>query len=521
MNNSSDLTAASAPARKNVSRRSLVAAAAWSTPVILTSVATPAMAASTPTIQLTIAATGSNATVDRCGVIPAGSLPFQTYKNGVPSGVSDPVILSLPQGLRFVGSTGNGMTTTVIPNASGLVQVPAIQAVGTAGTYSITATLGNSTAFHSIDVSSAGAGNAFLVPFAATSGSKSGAVSLSDVRSAATSDDLYAFLDGTGSLFMSGYAIRQLPEQAPVQVLTNVASFDVASRKTNAYYVSVIAQTTDNRIFYSSTVNATPNFVELTGFTGTILEVKTYDGASFVRTTDGVFYNGMNFGAATNSDPFQFLAGSEKATYLTTWAENNAGRRAGGAFLMPSGDIVWFNSTGQAPVTQLVGKLAAPVRSLGAGNSSLIALDVLGQAWVLGDTFNAKTFTKLGSGYSEMATWTRYNDKAYSGVAFIGTDGAVYEAQGAGGTTFAPTKVKGLDGVVVTRVFASDGIYQVLTSDGQIWSWQGNNNIGIGTATQVQNLGPVQDFVASGYHDDAAAFYGWGIALTQSTCQLV
>ena len=226
--------------------------------------------------------------------------------------------------------------------------------------------------------------------------------------------------------------------------------------------------------------------------------------------------------------------GGERATCVSHYSTvETSGSQPGWtgalAWVNASGNIAW-SAGGSGKVGEEI-PTSAKIVSLAAGESSIVALDSAGDAWAWGASWlSAGRFRKLGSGYTAMANWTRrYKGVATNGALFLGTDGKVSQslANGLFGGHSTPTRVKGLEGVTVTRLFADDGIYQVLASDGTVWSWTGNADwpTGIGTAAPVPGLVGVTDFVASGMHlgegstvDDYA---GWGLALSQAGCALV
>ncbi|WP_043993473.1 hypothetical protein [Leifsonia xyli] len=138
-----------------------------------------------------------------------GAIAFRMLVNGVPgpvNGADGPVTVELPDGLRFTGTgTGTASTVSLPPEAgTGLVKVPAVQAVGAAGRYSVIARFQGATATISVDVTAGGTSDIYALPFPRST--IRGAVPLADVRHVSVSDSAYAFVDGSGALYVSGGA---------------------------------------------------------------------------------------------------------------------------------------------------------------------------------------------------------------------------------------------------------------------------------------------------------------------------
>lgn len=511
-------------------RRTLIGAAAWSAPILLSSASVPAVAASPsqPPV-VTIHSLASDLTVNRCAVANAGDIRFQIHVDGLPGAVSDLVTIQLPDGLRFVG----GDSVLALPcGPTGLVTVPAIQAVGSAGTYSVTATLGTETAFSSVTVHGAQAASVTLIPFGAAT--TSGTITtIPNVAAVDLGTEGFGFLDSDGRLFVSGEAFGT-PAAEPVQVATDIARMRVGAEPQisgSKLSTKLIVMTTSNEVYVSASVSALPVLSKMTNYTGTVRDLQTYYGANYVITTAGIHYSGTAYGS-THLSPLALLPGSAETTVYDLWSGSAPDKRVmgGGALVDANGSVVTFSSTEAAPVRRTVqSRPSAAIRTIGASKNTVMALDVNGRLWgyggAFGDTFT-EIFAQPGISFAAMSHWARIDlGNDYFGATLLGTDGAVYQ-------TYDATrieKVKGLDDVVVTRMFANDGIYQVLASDGSVWSWLGNNNWidGVGVATVVPGLASIGDFAAHSRRNTAKpetspqSYSGWGLALDQDACTLI
>lgn len=296
---------------------------------------------------------------------------------------------------------------------------------------------------------------------------------------------------------------------------------------------TLLVHTADNQVFFIYSQSSMPSALrEAGGFSGTVTKVHSRDGMYYVETTEGVFYAGAGFGGST-VERMRKLPGSEGATSLTVWGENHSGRRTGGAFVNSAGEIVWFGAVDATSTYLNIGSVPNGVRSMVAGNDSLIALDKLGNLMVRGNAWRGvgaqSAFKTVKQDVADLSGWTRYLNGTINGYAVLGTDGSVWEGFGSNALYFAPEKIQGLDSVVITRVFANDGTYQALASDGSIWSWTGNNDwvqtgygrISAAAKSSLPDGFMVSDFLSRGYHVwSNNTYWGWGLAFGQTTCAL-
>ncbi len=123
--------------RPGVSRRNVVAAAAWSVPVIAVAVATPLAAASvaTPTLLFNSPAFSMAGCASLTGVTVTGTTDGTTP---VPAGT--PITVTLPAGFTFVGASTSPLT--LLAGAGGAVTLPAIKAPISATSATIAAVSG-------------------------------------------------------------------------------------------------------------------------------------------------------------------------------------------------------------------------------------------------------------------------------------------------------------------------------------------------------------------------------------------
>lgn len=504
-----------------VHRRTVITTAAWATPVIAASVALPAYAASETTPRLlTLSAISAPLSVVRCSSLAAGSAKFQVLADGIPASVREPVTLTVPTGLRFTGTSQSGENTRVVlTDGTGVINVPEIQAIGSAGTYSITARLADAISTITVDLTPSGVGSAYLVGYGSTS--SPGAVNLAGVVSSSVSNSGYAFVTDSGDLYVSGVAMG-VAATTPRKIASNMAKVDLRIVHNKAYFIYIAAVDRDGNVWSGTAKNNVPTLKRLTGSTGTIIDFKVIENALFVHTTEAIFYNGAAVGNPT--DRMNMLSESAGATYMSLSDQFTDTLTATGMFINPQGHVMLISALNNTPSTKFNGRAPGPVRAISVSSGGVALLTHDGRLWVSGGNWGTSSeFKQLGTGtYSQLSGWTRYSASIYHGITLLGADGAVYQAMGnaaqsPGGTVSGPIKVQGLDGKTVTRVFGNDGLSQVLTSDGTVWAWSGN--LAESPATQVVIPNRVDEYTAYSWRD--SSYSGWGIALTQDSCPVL
>ncbi|KQQ08042.1 hypothetical protein ASF46_11805, partial [Rathayibacter sp. Leaf296] len=126
-----------AETRGSTSRRTIVAGAAWTIPVVAVAVATPAAAAS---LQPTLEFVNGPYTVPACGTL--GDVVLHATTDGSTPATGQLVTVTLPAGLKF----SDGTTTKPFPvDSTGDVVISGITAFGGASTGTITASTGSLT----------------------------------------------------------------------------------------------------------------------------------------------------------------------------------------------------------------------------------------------------------------------------------------------------------------------------------------------------------------------------------------
>lgn len=431
------------------------------------------------------------------------------------------VTITLNTGLRFTDGAQSSTSLTLPVGPTGIVSVPAVQAVGSAGTYAITATLGTATAFTSTTVTAAAAAPATLVAFGAAT--VSGTITaIPAIVAAAVSNSAYAFIDDNGTLYVSGAAFG-LDALTPVAAQSNVAKVWLYSEPNASTTVMTLSRT--GTAFISSTQKSRPVFTQLTGHFGVIRDLCPVNGANYVVTNTGIFYNGTIYGNSHTS-PLAMIPNTMGVTAYSFWSgvDSDKSFRAGGIYSDTPGTLYRFEirqgSSTTPTITKQASKPSAAIRTIQASRNTVYALDVNGRLWTQNSS-SGFVMQQNDISFTEMASWMRYIDSYdYIGATLLGTDGAVYQV----GRDKAMVRVNGLQSVSVTRMFAGDGIYQVLASDGSLWSWLGNNDAGVGTATLVSKAETADEFVAFAWHDTTISgikgYSGWGIALNQGACTL-
>lgn len=118
------------------SRRSLVTAAAWSTPVLLTSAALPALAAS-PVTTLAFNVFPSDF---QSGTVSSGGVLYASRGGAAASGES--VTIALSSGLRWAGGTNVTSARSLLTDAKGTIKFTGNNGLTATsyGTYAVTAT---------------------------------------------------------------------------------------------------------------------------------------------------------------------------------------------------------------------------------------------------------------------------------------------------------------------------------------------------------------------------------------------
>ena len=524
-------TAGISDGSRTPSRRALVGTGAWAVPAIALSVATPARASSGPKPDALVP-TVSETAVNRCGLCQV--VGFQVLAAGVPVSPDELITVSLPDGLRFSGAIGGN--TRDLRASGGLVYVPSIQAIGSAGTYTITARLGALEASVRLTVNPIGLQTATIVPIGA--GTASGTVNFnSSIVSVAAAPNTFAFLTRSDQLFISGPGWGRSagsPELVDGRVSKFGVYYEPVQKKSYAIW------TDGTQVSWKGPGSEAVQMKFLRSGVRVFSVGVSYASRSAL-TSEGLALSGLLWGVGPSRTTFDFVPGSAGSTLASVYTayetDIGGGWRGAAAFLKPDGKISRIKAAEAAPETGSDIPMYNPrvledtprqakIIDMFAGDDSVVVLDSAGDAWVWGEGWaSPDRFIKIGSGYAAMANWTRYyKGLACNGALFLGKDGQVYQsfAHRLSSTYIKPQKVRGLEGVTVTRVFASDGNYQALDSKGAVWSWTGNSDWpgGIGTAARFP-WEPVADLALTSYHELDGSYSGDTIVQFEGVCTLV
>ncbi|KQQ06288.1 MULTISPECIES: hypothetical protein [unclassified Rathayibacter] len=179
-----------APENENIQRRTIVAGAAWTIPVIATALAAPSAAAS-PNAP-TLAFTQSSYTATGCGTLTGVQVRRTT--DGSTADAGESVTVTLPAGYTINGSS----TYTGTTDAAGLITLPPISVPATGGTATFTASSDALNASASV-TSTVADGLAFQ-----TSSANGYVVGASGVPSGSTPIGWNSYLTSNGEVWING-----------------------------------------------------------------------------------------------------------------------------------------------------------------------------------------------------------------------------------------------------------------------------------------------------------------------------
>jgi hypothetical protein len=448
--------------------------------------------------------------------------------DGLPAKDGEVVHVTLPDGLELVDSTDPHAIDLAV--VAGVVTVPAVRAVGSLGAYSVVATYvtpkATGTGAVTVPVTEIAAGPLFTwsqVNSSAPAVTQNAAWPAS--RSVAVADNAFVAVDAaTGQVAYWGQAFvvnnSTTFVMPAVTGITKVATWSTLSGLT---WWSGILMTDGVAAWYASKSGsgAFSAPTRLSGFTGSVLDIRVHDSAVYLLTTDGVFYGGA---AMNGSSPtaLKNVPNSAGATRFDTWCSHTDKFYTGGAYLSASGQVFQFtaNSATALSVKELT-SAPAEITDLFAGDNAVAVLTAEGQVFVQGAAFRSpnswqEKFTNIAgfSGWSAAV-----NSTQVAGLAMLTRDGGVLQTFSGSTTEWRSTTVTGLTGTAIVDVCASDGFYQALDSAGTIWIWTGNAD---GTVSKAAALAgqpaPTASLEAFGVHTNA--FYGYGIGIVAAVCSV-
>jgi hypothetical protein len=517
-----------------VADHTIVQGAAWSAPIIAVASAAPAAAASgTPSI---VGLTGF--TVQRCESVEDGDVTFQALDGTSPAAPGSQVTITLPAGLAFA----NGSQSAVVSvGDNGLVSVPAFRATGASGSYSITATYKETTGTVSGTVNAAPGTvvqlvrkptNASTAPtFTETTtpitDGAAGGISGDQTANSAGSNVGIVRADKTVAYWgvpFGGSATAPLTLSyggSTVTGLQNVRTWTSIGDAT-AGGVAVGSDGSSVYQLYSSGTGAT-TVAKVTGVTGTVVDIRSTDGYSYVLTSAGLYYWANN---SSSPAAAQLVPGTSGATQLSAWANRDSTNSFGGALLLADGSVgTWTGSLGTAWNGTVTRDETAPANivNLQARPTANYVLTTEGTLYTSGSAFsNSPGGTAWTSRADDVKTFSGWGYTNYAGGVYVRTDGTVvqfFAASAVGRVWMTEEKSSFPSGTNVTRVFSSDGTYLALTSDAHVYAWAGNlDNSGRTQPAVVPGVSNAVDLAVWGYHQPAGLFFGGGYIVTAISC---
>ncbi len=230
---------------------------------------------------------------------------------------------------------------------------------------------------------------------------------------------------------------------------------------------------------------------------GQILDIQVVQGAAYVLTDNGLYRT-----TTLTGTPQAFDIGASALTLLPGTAgvtAINPISGAGSGGLVQSG--VWvFNSAGQAGFIDAASNSAPTFQSLGlTGGESIVTIHPsmngalvftsTGRILAHGSAWNGagvyalySAWTQVATGVVSLDTWA-VSTAPWFGGAYALSDGTirVFNISGPGSgwmpqTHWSYNITPAGPGVPVSEVFASDGVYAMITAAGEFWVWSGNGD---------------------------------------------
>lgn len=270
--------------------------------------------------------------------------------------------------------------------------------------------------------------------------------------------------------------------------------------------------------FYTSGGSA-PTVLAVNGITGTVLDVQATQGYGYALTTNGLYYWATATG--TTAPTASLMAGTAGNT-ITRFSAFGAG----GALVKAGQVCTWTApaATG-TPLTCGTGNPSAVTQIQAfAGNSTqgaiLLALTATGDLYARGPAVNSTAWVLYASNVATFDGWgVGGSSTSYTGGVYVTTSGATYQFMSINGNKQGgPSLLTTLAGKSITQVFASDGTYLALASNGTVYAWGGNLDTGRGDPTLQSAVTNAADLEVWGYHVGGGNFYGGGYVITGQPC---
>lgn len=352
--------------KSTISRRTVVAAAAWTTPLIAASVATPAMAASVPTpppALLSYSQALSN--IPACGTVPTGEL-LLTDDQSIPLAGAT-VSVTLPLGLAWSdGSTGTKVMTT--SGAGKIALGGQVVSTGRAGTFEVDA---SATSVVSNQASgkfavSATVGTLYFSTNQKTSTNSDPTGVVADARDIVIATNYMYVVNSTGDWFLkSGTG-----NVSPYQQITGVGPVDSIWGGTGSDYGYAVSGGQVYRTKYTTTATLVPGV-------SNVVKIATAGSRVFALTASGTVYQSTDTGSS-----FTQVMMKSNPTQPFTGVKDIQGAQGGGFGWASAGtDVYYIDTNGQANLSTSSTPKPSNPATLAVGSNYAFVIDADGSVW--------------------------------------------------------------------------------------------------------------------------------------------
>ncbi|RLP77801.1 hypothetical protein D9V32_00245 [Mycetocola tolaasinivorans] len=487
-----------------LSRRTLVAGAAWSVPAIALISASPAAATSGESVWELETPEPWLGVVDRCATVTPGHVRFSVTENGTVPSEEQTITVTLSEGISFSRAVPGQEQEQQFRTIGGTIRLPGIDASGTSGYYSITATVRGLTSTVLMGIVGTAPGAVFTFNTGASQEPSMVPHTEFRAKTAAVARNAHWAVDDRSMLWYWGQAFGGGAKRIATIDGAVTAVSGWSSQPGSQYFTGCLVLTEDNRVFRGLGTGGSLSFTELTSFRGVVDQIVACDNAYYVLTDEGLWHGGGAFKDSSNTaqlvGPYRPSAGASK---LTAWSTYTDKWYTGGGIEMANGQINTFransnNTIYSASRTSVLGN----VHTLFATDTSIIVMNDKREVFGAGDAFGGpNNLVFIAQNAVEVAAWgirSGGNEKAYTGGVILVENGSIIEFLQEDGKSMKSKIVPGeLENV--TRVFAADGSYLALDANGSVFRWTGNADSTITKPSKVA-VPAMTDIFHYGYH---------------------